>query len=1030
MPDSREHVRRVALDLHTAAAAVALLPAPEFTIDKCLVHFQPGRHSATRRGSNTVHGELFEFNRNSALSADNFFSAYNGGSFQAFVSYMEAAGNGDPLSDPTLARLYNDRRPPLNQNQFGGNLGGALKRDKVFGFFNWESSRLSNPRPIFQGVPGTYWRTSNPFSPCAGSSPTDPNSARLFSLYPSPNVPNTSFSDPIDAPEGCSSPPTDDAFFVGESTNFTHSDNFLERIDLLKSERANLSFRHNIQQIHQIQGGTVPASPNYPSNGIEVRGRNQNFSLNYTQQFTHASNEFRLGWNRFQFETLALDRTIDPASLGFTNLNFHNQGLPTVFIDNGTPLGVYGDLGTDLSVPSTRADDVWSFADDLGYTIGRHNWKFGEEYHYIRLDVLNEAFGRGLVSSGSPANSFSESGKFTFASIARVAPDFGGGFDRSFRSRSFAGFAQDQWHRSNFTLNYGLRYEVNTAPIEARNRLVNFYPNILGPGAGGLMRAGTRVVLDEFGNDLGMAPHAVPRAGFSTDLNNWGPRFGFAWSPGRTKKIVVRGAYALMFDHEPFEASVNMLLNPPYVMQDFSLLPQFTNTFSACAPAVSEGPACLSQSPGTYTSWFRQPYSITGRDPNSRTPFVHQWNFGIQRQLGRNGLYEVAYIGSAGHKLPRLRDISPCTPALLFQSVNDANPPLGAPVQTTGACSATVYQYTFDPANFRFPPLFSEILNQEDSANSNFHSLLLRFQTRASRGLQFGAHYQFAKSIDDASSLQPQVSLLSPLEAVLVTNDYATAHAGAVAAINSSPTLSLQSGLPIITTRPALPQDSGNPGGERGLSDFDVRHRFVLNLIYAVPQRDPLRALGKGWQLAGISTLQSGQPYSVFLNFNGIPLRPDLRSNPVINYRNPQAAIGNGVPLTLYDQNYNLISNPASPFDVTPNLSLQPGNLGRNTFTGPGLLNTDFAILKNTDIGAGGRKSVQFRVEFFNAFNRSNVLQPDTLAGDLQTEAGFFCTSACSQWSARTVLTANTFFGQVLQARPARQVQFALRFIF
>lgn len=438
-------------------------------------------NSVSRRGSNALHGELFGFNRNSALSANNFFSVYNGGSFAAFISWTEALGNGDPLSDPTLATLYNDHKPPLNQNQFGGNLGGALKKNRLFGFSNWESFRLSDPRPIFEGVPGTLWRTPQFIGII---SPNNPNVSGLYSLYPTPNVPKTNFTDPTSA----ASSPLDGygdyttAFFVGDSGDFTHSDNFLERVDWVKSDRASMSLKYNIQHIHQVEGGSVPASPNYPGNGTELQGRNQNFSLNHVQQFSRASNELRLGWNRFRFDALALDRSMDPASLGFTNLNFPNQGLPTVLLGGPFP-GPFPDpyaaqLGADLSVPSARADNVWSVVDNLGYTHGRNYWKFGGEYRYTRLDVLNGGSGRGLLSSLTPGYAAS-SGLFDFASIARVAPGFGGGFDRSFRTHSLAGFVQDQWHRSNSTLNYGLHYEVNTAPIEARNRLVNFYPNIL-----------------------------------------------------------------------------------------------------------------------------------------------------------------------------------------------------------------------------------------------------------------------------------------------------------------------------------------------------------------------------------------------------------------------------------------------------------------------------------------------------------------------------------------------------------------------
>src|SRR5262249_3715832 len=148
----------------------------------------------------------------------------------------------------------------------------------------------------------------------------------------------------------------------------------------------------------------------------------------------------------------------------------------------------------------------------------------------------------------------------------------GGGFDRYFRSHSFGGFLQDQWRpRPNFTVNYGVRYEAATAPVELRNRLVSYYPNL-----GGLVEGGdTRILspfLDPSGNiqARGLAPRPAPRADFDTDANNWAPRFGFAWNPRPSGKTVVRGGYAIVFDQQPFQPSVNMLLNAPYVQQDMT----------------------------------------------------------------------------------------------------------------------------------------------------------------------------------------------------------------------------------------------------------------------------------------------------------------------------------------------------------------------------------------------------------------------------------------------------------------------------
>ncbi|MGH9713117.1 MAG: carboxypeptidase regulatory-like domain-containing protein [Candidatus Acidiferrales bacterium] len=988
-------------------------------------------NAVSRSGSNAVHGELFEFNRNSALSARNFFSAYSGGSFDQFAGEVNQAGFGNPLTDPKLASLYNLHNPQVNQNQFGGNIGGALAKDKLFGFFNWESFRLSNPRPLFEQVPGIDLRsTANCPAFVGQATPCDPTALALFNLYPAPNVPVTPFSDPntLTTPNFLDTsgfPVGSGAFSIGQSTNRTSSDNFLGRIDWRVSDRASMSFKHNVLLIDQVQGGDVPASSTYPGNGTHVGGRDQNFSYNYVQQFTpRTANEFRFGWNRFRLTTTARDASINPATLGFQNLNSNTSGLPILTVGGGiATFGTYSSLGSNFTTPSKRADNVWSLADNLSLTRGRHTWKFGGEFRHVRLNIDNEAAQRGLVTFFS-APFVAANGTPDIASIARVCPQslpsfgtvfatpcaqFGSGLQRHFTSNSYDAYIQDQWRVShNFTVNYGIRYEINTAPVEQRNLLVNFYPALGTQGA--LVRGGSTTEFDPFGNVIGTAPHSAPRAGYNTDFNNWGPRLGFAWDPWSTGKTVVRGGYALMFDQQPFEPSVNQLLNPPFIQQNFGFFnspgPSGTtvngfalaDTFSACSPQLLVGTGgCLSTSsdPNSTSEWFRYPYSITAIDPHNKTSYIHQFHFGVEQQLGGKAVFEVAYVGSAAHRLPQLRDSSECTPSEFFS--------------------------TFDPATggdacFNFaqnPFLFPSIINQQNTANSNFHSLQVRFEARNFHGLQLRAFYVWAKSIDNSSSLQSQQFLVSPLIASLLTS-VETINPDNFAGVNNiSPALTLQGTLPVITTRPRLPQDSSNLAGERALSDFDIRHRFVLDYIYSVPRFAP--RIGTGWQLAGITTLQSGQPFTVFLDYFGTPLRPNVLGPVPIDNNNPQGAIDNGIPM----------NTPGSVFDLSQAGQLKPGSLGRNAFRAPKFVNTDFAILKNNHLGKNERANMQFRVEFFNIFNNANFRQPYSRGGVVFDDlAGNFCGAG------KTCLVNDPFFGQILQAFPSREVQFALKFSF
>jgi hypothetical protein len=977
-------------------------------------------NSVSRSGSNSLHGELFEFNRNSALSARNFFSAYSGGTFDQYSQELRLTGSGNPLTDPTLGPLYNVHNPEVNQNQFGGNLGGPIVKDKLFGFFSWESYRLANPRPMFEQVPGTVFRSAASCQAAIGVA-CDPIALSLFNLYPSPNVPVTPFTDPASF-----SPSGTGAFSVGQAANHSDSDNFLERVDWRKSDRVSMSFKHNIQLIRQLQGGNVPETPSYPGNGTRVNGRNQNFSFNYVQQFTpRTANEFRFGWNRLRLTTTAQDNALDPTTLGLQNLNSLNGGLPTITLGGTFTTVPFSSLGASEATPSNRADNVWSFADNVGLTRGRHNWKFGGEFRYIRLNVNNGALGRGLITLFSPPIA-TQFGNSNVASIARVCPQsllpfstalaqlcsqFGSGFERNFLTKSFAGYAQDQWRPwRNLTLNYGIRYEVNTAPVDIDNRLVNFYPDIASTlGKGGLVRGGSSTIFDPFGDAIGTVPKPAPRAGYNTDYNNWSPRLGFAWDPRGDGKTVVRGAYALIFDQQPLEPSVNMLLNPPFVQQSLAFFPfpALGDTFSACGPAFISSSGCLSLSanPNSVSDWVLFPYSITAIDPHNKTSYVHQFHLGVEQQLWSKAVLEVAYVGSAGHRLPLLRDISECPESsALFRS-----DPCFAGNASGG---------------FANPFAVLSILDQENVANSNFHSLQVHFNWNSFHGLQLRGFYTWAKSIDDASSLQPQVFLASPQFASEIVSDTADNPDNFAGANNISPTLSLQGNLPLITTRPRLPQDSSNLAGERARSDFDVRHRFVLDYIYSVPRWAP--RIGSGWQLSGITTLQSGQPFTVFSDFFGTPLRPNVLGHVPLNMDNPQGAIDNGIPASF----------PGSVFDYTPTFALQPGSLGRNAFAGPKLINFDFAVVKDTHLGKSEAKNLQFRVEFFNLFNNVNFRQPYSRTSTFFTASPSFATQfpglceIANNATAATCFIPDPLFGQILQAFPARQIQFAIKLFF
>jgi hypothetical protein len=305
-------------------------------------------------------------------------------------------------------------------------------------------------------------------------------------------------------------------------------------------------------------------------------------------------------------------------------------------------------------------------------------------------------------------------------------------------------------------------------------------------------------------------------------------------------------------------------------------------------------------------------------------------------------------------------------------------------------------------------------VNQENSANSSYHSLQLGWQTRQLSGLTLRLLYQWGHAIDDASSANAPSFFFSPTTAALLSDLFGI-NKDQFAALNAvSPTLNLRPGFPVTTTRPLLPGDAANSAqlDERAAADFDIRHRFVIDYVYDVPKFASV--IGEGWQLAGITTVQSGQPFTVFIDFFGVPLRPSFRRDPVLDMDNPEGAIDGGVILGSAD----------SAFGTSAAVVGLAGDTPRNAFEGPDLVNFDFSILKNTYIGEAERVNLQFRVEFFNLFNKANFRLPHSRGG----LAAQVFDSGTGTFSGS--FTPDPFYGQLLSARPGREVQFALKLIF
>ncbi len=470
----------------------------EFKVDNSTFSAEYGQSSgaivniATRSGANNFHGELFEFFRNDALDARNFFN---------FTS-----------SEP----------PPFKRNQFGGQLGGPIYKDKAFFFTSYEGLRQRERLGLNSLV----------LSDAQRANVTDPVVLKLLELIPRANFVDSS---------GMSS-------FIGSAVAPVDADQWTVDIsyNLAKKDRL-----HGYYAIYLTKGSEPSRTGNtIPGFGNISRVQRQIFTLNETHIFSPAVvNEARFGFNRFHAATTPNAR-LNPAEFGIRNGIDQPLGLPQISVAGGNL-----NFGGPSAQPSGRGDTTFQVSDSLTYLRGRHSLKLGGEFRQF----LNNNFRQGTGSFNFPsvaafiagnANSFSVTLGSQSSSIAQGAVGF---------------FVQDNFTiRSNLTVELGMRYEWNMTPTERYDRFIVFDPQ-----TASLIRVGTHI--DEV---------------YQQNNNNFQPRVGFAWDPFRDGKTSIRAAYAISTDQPMTSVVTPTAANPPLAIPlTFTGPIRFDNAISLAGPA-------------------------------------------------------------------------------------------------------------------------------------------------------------------------------------------------------------------------------------------------------------------------------------------------------------------------------------------------------------------------------------------------------------------------------------------------------------
>ena len=949
----------------------------------------------TKSGTNNFHGSAWEYLRNDALDANPFFANHN--------------------PDPTQRQ-----KTPLHLNQFGGTVGGPILKDKLFFFAAYQGDRfiISNPGEVLaessefrQAVIAAFPNSvasllySN-FAPANSGSPAFtlrdyvegghsgagfghfgdylcPNSdtgitstissnfAALFGVEqtdidymnePANCLSGSPYSAPVAGAFGRDLPFLVNVLNVGKS-----------QVDanLFNGNEASIRLDYNFSAANRIlsQFNWSKAADQFAgSNHTQLRGfynpsttTTPNFQFNYVHIFTPTMlNEFRAG---YAGNILSQQATL--------------PGVPFIgFADETAGFGSYS------GYPQFFHENIYNYVDVVSLSHGKHSLKGGAEVRrniensdkevgrpsYYFFDQLFFAVDQPLLEGAGVDPGF------VSGQPAQLATSF-----RHWRNWEYGFFFQDDWKIfRRLTLNLGLRYDLYTRHTELNNLATTF---LKGPGqhliddittgAGQIQSANAPCPGDQQGilagecGPGGFAPSGTLGEG---DHNDFGPRVGFAWDVLGDGRTSLRGGFGVSYEGTLYNPLSNTRWNPPYFSVDDA-----TNALGGGTSHVVYGPVAggtptfLGPAPPAQHAGvgIQATGNISGWDPSNphlaaltaivfpegiRDPYVENWFFGVQREIRPRLSMEVNYVGTAGHTLLRAESVN---------RVPGGRLPEGTCVNDTFGRRLCSQINTDNPVGV-LNPNYDNLRVWENVANSIYHGLQVSLKQQLSHGLQFGGNYTWSHSIDSGSDW----------------------HSGLTSANGFS-------GGDGYTTDQTLPKL------DRGNSTFDIRHRLTFNFVGEMPflreRHDLAGAVLAGWQLNGVFSLQTGAHWSPFRGgafspgskLEGAPGFPDACDpatfDPAhcINVRADYNldGVANDRPNAIADHVDATQEQWANGFNLPDNFFSTPclgcvGNLGRNTFVGPGYWNLDISLFKNFRLS--DRFQLQFRAEAFNIFNHTN----------------------------------------------------------
>ena len=863
----------------------------------------------TKSGTDTFHGDVFEFLRNAVFNA------------RAWDANFAAKDHG---------------RDQLKRNQFGGVIGGPIFRGKTFFFAGYQGTRIRNI-----GNPAT----ASVLTAAQRASATDPAIKNLLKYIPLGDPGNL---DSAQQPRVTYARPQRDNY-----------NEVLGRVDHSFSSADRLTFRYDYNRFHR--------DPVFdPSNILTYADGtnfivNQNYLLHETHVFsTNLLNDFRFS---YAHETSDRGPSADVPSVADLGVNIFQPNFGKA-IQSIAISGLSGfSFGDNPHATFKRNNFTWS--DDVSWVLGRHTLKIGGVLELSRVDINNPGFfGYGTFGFSSTTKPDKTLDLSNFLKGQLNTFQQGAGEFKNNRNTFTGLYITDNFHVARrLTLNFGLRWEPFMAWDEVKNRVEVFrIANAVPGGPHSSLFTGAPPGLF-FKGDSGIPPRGV-----DSNLLNFGPRVGFAYDVFGDGKTSLRGGYGMFYDTRitglannrvvdltPFSPQVGQITFGTDPKTGLANLGPFSDPYCAksagCSPLNNPFPVSF---PVASNFVFPTPVQMVGYDASKKlqTPLMYGWNLGLEHEWAGNILSRIAYVGSHGSHIKESVQMNPALPSATVK-FSDAARRLNTPFLST------------------FPKgLYGAIWEAFYDVNSNYNSLQASVEKRA-KALTVQVSYTWQKSFDDL-----------PI-------------GGNVSEIGSD----------TASTRPW--DDPLRHVTDYGPSEFDRTHRLAGSYVWALPQmaswNTPVRYILGGWSLSGSMSVQTGRALTVT---SGLSAGSDRSGTGLANDR--AVFLGGNV----YGGN-KCGTTPHCVDWINQSAFGQPaagtfGNTSKGFIRGPRNVNWDMGLLKNFSMTE--RWKLQFRAEFFNVFNHTNLNDPANSAG------------AATQNSST--------FGQITGAGDPRIGQLALKLIF